>query len=181
MDVLVSTKLLVRNWVPPTRQQKVVRDDLLAMLDIDAETVWREGRPTHVTASVVVLDERDQQVLLVHHARSGRWQFPGGHCERTDVSLEAAARREVLEETGHQQLSLAGIIFLELGPAICRPGVRQHLDVRFLAHAPLNEPELSRESVAVGWFPVEELPSPHTPDVSELVDLATCRILTDGQ
>jgi 8-oxo-dGTP pyrophosphatase MutT (NUDIX family) len=175
MEMLASTKLLVRTWVPPTRQQKVVRDDLLAMLDRDAETVWREGRPTHVTASVVVLDERAQQVLLVHHARSGRWQFPGGHCERTDVSLEAAAHREVLEETGLQELSLTGIIFLELGPAICRPGVRQHLDVRFLAKAPLNEPEHSHESMAVGWFPVEKLPSPHTPDVPELVDFAICR------
>lgn len=178
MELHANASLLMRNWVPPTRQQAVVRDDLLALLGRDAEAVWREAVPTHLTASMVVLDERAQQVLLVHHAGSGQWQFPGGHCERADASLEAAARREVREEVGFQDLRVVGLFFLELGPAICRPGVRRHLDVRFLGTAPPTEPEISHESLAAGWFPVGDLPSPHTSDVPEHVGFATRRLRT---
>ncbi len=51
-------------------------------------------------ASVVVL--RDRHVLLVQRGKgalAGYWSFPGGHIEPGE-SAAAAAKREVLEETG---------------------------------------------------------------------------------
>jgi 8-oxo-dGTP diphosphatase len=56
---------------------------------------------------VVVLDGDGERVLLIRRARAprlGQWSLPGGLVEIGET-LEAAARREVLEETG-----------LELGP-----------------------------------------------------------------
>ncbi len=56
--------------------------------------------PGHLTASALVLSRDARAVLLVFHRRLGRWLQPGGHVEPEDPDLEAAARREVREETG---------------------------------------------------------------------------------
>lgn len=37
---------------------------------------------------------------MIHHAKLDRWLQPGGHFEPIDDTIEAAARREVGEETG---------------------------------------------------------------------------------
>ncbi len=60
------------------------------------------ARPPHVRAAVVVL-ERDGRWLVQRRAPGGLlgglWEFPGGHIERGETP-EAAARRELREETG---------------------------------------------------------------------------------
>ena len=56
--------------------------------------------PGHVTASAIVFTPERDRVLLVYHERLQRWLQPGGHVEPSDVTLAAAARREVREETG---------------------------------------------------------------------------------
>lgn len=53
----------------------------------------------HLTASAVVIDRSTCMTLLVRHAASGVWQFPGGHLEPGEDPGEAALR-EVKEETG---------------------------------------------------------------------------------
>ncbi len=60
-------------------------------------------RPS-VTADVLVLKPLDNglQLLLIQRARdpfAGKWALPGGFIE-ADETLEASARRELLEETG---------------------------------------------------------------------------------
>ncbi|PWH07067.1 NTP pyrophosphohydrolase [Brachybacterium endophyticum] len=67
-----------------------------------------EGGGLHVTASAVVLDGAAEQLALVWHGKAHCWVQPGGHLEAEDASLEEAARREVAEETGLQDLSLVG-------------------------------------------------------------------------
>jgi 8-oxo-dGTP pyrophosphatase MutT (NUDIX family) len=56
--------------------------------------------PGHVTASAVVFTPELDRVLLIYHERLARWLQPGGHIETRDVTLAAAAQREVREETG---------------------------------------------------------------------------------
>jgi len=58
-----------------------------------------EKRP-YIGVAVIVI--KDDKVLLgkrKHSHGTGGWQFPGGHLEFNE-SIEACAKREVLEETG---------------------------------------------------------------------------------
>lgn len=59
----------------------------------------RRRFPAHVTAGIVLLDERDH-VLQIKHSVLGDWLTPGGHCEPEDKSLVGAALRELTEECG---------------------------------------------------------------------------------
>ncbi|MQY07641.1 NUDIX domain-containing protein [Actinomadura macrotermitis] len=53
----------------------------------------------HFTASTVVLDDRAERVLLIHHRKSDCRLYPGGHLEQDEGPAQAAVR-EVREECG---------------------------------------------------------------------------------
>ena len=61
---------------------------------------FRDTLDGHITASAILTDPTRSSLLLIWHEKLQRWLQPGGHCEQDDVSLSAAARRELLEETG---------------------------------------------------------------------------------
>ena len=146
-------------WSAPDEGQERLRRAFLARLDEGPDALRREGRPSHLTASAVVLDAARTSVLLVLHARTGLWLQPGGHVEPDDASLAATALREAVEETGVAGLELVDErpVHLERHPAPC--GAEHHLDVRFALLAPEGAvPARSEESLDVAWFPVRDLP-----------------------
>lgn len=69
-------------------------------------------RPHRISAGVIVQD--GSRLLLVHHVRPGRYDFwvcPGGGV-KADESLEAAAKREALEETG-LDVAVGRLVYIE--------------------------------------------------------------------
>jgi len=74
-------------------------------LDADAAEwrSWGQWRQRHAFASGAVVWDEQGRFLLVRHAPespwAGKWGTPGGAAEMEE-SPEAAARREILEETG---------------------------------------------------------------------------------
>ncbi len=46
-------------------------------------------------------NEREREVLLIRSREDAAWKFPKGHIDPEDPTWEAAAQREVREETGY--------------------------------------------------------------------------------
>jgi 8-oxo-dGTP pyrophosphatase MutT (NUDIX family) len=101
-------------------------------------------------------------VLLVHHARLGRWLQPGGHVEPGDASPIASARREVLEECGLAELDPIGSAPIDLDvheiPGRGQEPGHLHYDLRY-AFAVSGTPALrqSEESIALRWVAADGL------------------------
>jgi len=140
------------------------------------ECFERRCRPGHVTASAWVLSHDQQHCALVHHKKLNRWLQPGGHTDG-DPDVVAAARREVLEETGLSDLEL---VELHNQPVPLDPvpfdldihriparvdasgnaidDAHDHHDIRFLFRATADQPlTLSEESHDVRWFSYQEV------------------------
>ncbi len=161
MSLHADAVRVLTGWHPPDAAQERLRTTYLAHLAAHPGGVWKDGPPEHLTASCLVLDPTGTRTLLVHHAKGGFWVQPGGHVERDDAGLAAAAVREAAEELGVLDLEVQDVPVQldrhELSSAFGR--CTQHLDVRFLAVARADAvPVRSAESHAVGWFDVDRLP-----------------------
>ncbi len=120
----------------------------------------RQFAPGHITATGLVV-QPSGQIAMVLHGRLHRWLLPGGHVEPHDLSIEAAAAREVQEETG---LSVSGgfVIGADVHgiPPKWRDGeivepYHQHHDI-LIAFSAAGELVLSEESHAVRWVAPDE-------------------------
>jgi 8-oxo-dGTP pyrophosphatase MutT (NUDIX family) len=165
---------LLSAWSAPTADQEALRARFVDHLHNHPDGLTRPCFPAHITASTVVLSPDGQHVLLTLHAKAHQWFQFGGHCEASDSSLAGAAGREAHEESGLPALTLDPVP-VQLSAhqvSFCHPkGPVDHLDVRFVAVAPFVDPSVSKESIDVRWFPVDQLPT-QEPSMLELVDLA---------
>jgi 8-oxo-dGTP pyrophosphatase MutT (NUDIX family) len=90
---------------------------------------WVNEYPPWV--NVVAITE-DDQVVLVRQYRHGagqvHFEIPAGITDPDDLSLESAARRELLEETGHE-----GGVWSPLLTVSANPALQNNLTHTFLA------------------------------------------------
>ncbi len=155
-------------YAPSCPEQQALREDFLAR----AHAVRRSDRPSHLTASAVVLDTSRTRTLLVLHAKVGLWLQPGGHLEDGDATLSAAALREAVEETGVADLQLLSPMPFRLDRHAAPCGAEHHLDVQFVVRAADGAaPTVSAESLDVRWFEVGALPAQRV-DLGPMVSAA---------
>jgi 8-oxo-dGTP pyrophosphatase MutT (NUDIX family) len=139
-------------------------------LEAHPDGIWKACHAGHITASALVIDPERDRVLLTLHRKLGRWLQMGGHCEPEDGTLEAAALREAVEESG-----IAGLTLLPGGPVRLDrhpipPPCHRHLDVQYAVSAPSGAvQEISDESLDLRWFAYEE--------VAEVADDSVVRLL----
>ncbi len=163
-------------WPAPTRDQAALRTSYLAHLQSHPDGLSRHCHPDHLTASLLVVDQARERVLLSLHARYRIWVQLGGHCEPGDETLAGAALREGVEESGLTGLALVSTQPAQLSTHEVRCGpIRpsHHLDVRYLAVAPPGcDPVVSAESLDVRWFDVNALPPGVDAPLRDLVSIA---------
>ncbi len=165
---------VLTHWQAPTDELERLRAAYVAHLEEHPDGVYRSCLPAHLTAGALVFSHDRRHVLLNLHRKAKKWFHFGGHLERGDPTLAAAALREATEESG-----LGGLL-VDPDPvhlsrhavSFCAPpGSVDHLDVRFLALLGTDTaPAASSESLQVRWWPVEELPTDE-PDMVEMIEL----------
>jgi 8-oxo-dGTP pyrophosphatase MutT (NUDIX family) len=116
-------------------------------------------------ARVMLID--GDKVLLIRHTYVPGWQFPGGGVDPGET-VEAAARREVVEETGYSvvgPLELFGIYHNRIATN------RDHV-VLYVGRAFEQQFEFrpNREIAEAAWFDKAALPEKITPATSQRID-----------
>lgn len=113
-------------------------------------------------------------VFLIQRSDDGTWCQPGGTVEPGELAIDAA-RREVLEEVGYQYD----------GPLTPHSVYGDYLTFR--AEVPERfEAKLDDESLAAGWFHIDDLPKPlHQPFAEmlaqqELNETEVAALIADG-
>lgn len=111
----------------------------------------------HVTVHALV--ERDGKLLLVkrapHLSEGGKWSLPSGFLDRDETASEGVLR-ELREETGWEG-RVTSVFFIKTDPN--RPHEdRQNIAFHFIVEPIAKVGEGDRESTAVSWVPVGELP-----------------------
>jgi ADP-ribose pyrophosphatase YjhB (NUDIX family) len=130
--------------------------------------------PTDIRLSVSAVVWRDplarrrgRELLLMRRSDNGRWGLPGGYVEKGESVAEAVAR-EVFEETG-VRIELGRLVGVYSDPkrqVIDYGGGRRVHAVNLCFEARAvgqGEPTTPDETLELGYFAPEALPSPFVP------------------
>ncbi len=137
------------------------------------DLVGEEPLRGHITGSAWITNGDASQVVMLHHAKLGRWLQPGGHCDGQSDVL-AVAMRETEEETGLPVSVLRHNVFdidVHRIPEYWNTPEHWHYDVRFLLQSDDTiTPQASHESRAVRWVSLDEAVALNqTPSIARLV------------
>src|SRR5258706_12466368 len=98
---MITRKTLVRDlqtYSTLFADKEIFKARFLTLLD-HPRCFHRDHLPGHITASAWIVNEDFSKVLLILHAKLGRWLQPGGHADG-DENVLSVASREAEEETG---------------------------------------------------------------------------------
>lgn len=118
-------------------------------------------------SAVVWAGPGEREILLMKRSDNGLWGLPGGYLEPGE-SVVAAARREVVEETG-VEIEVGRLVGVYSDPARQVIGYAdgrrvQAVNLCFEAlPRSQGQPTTPEETLAVGYFPIDALPEPFVP------------------
>lgn len=122
----------------------------------------RSNLEGHVTGSAWVLHPQGDSVLLIHHKKLDRWLQPGGHVDAEDETIWATAHRELIEETGLEDVTMPSNHVFDVDvheiPARGEVPAHFHYDLRFFFQA--NSEVLKADFTEVKnirWVPLLDL------------------------
>ncbi|HEY6077407.1 MAG TPA: NUDIX hydrolase [Polyangiaceae bacterium] len=159
--LLETARRALASYVPSDARELGFRQRITELLGCPAPFSRSSFQPGHLTASAFVVSPTGDALLLILHKKLGLWLQPGGHVEPDDASLEAAARREVLEETGialgrHAPAEIFDVDIHSI-PARKDEPEHEHFDVRFCFRAETLELEARDEVAGARWVELATL------------------------
>jgi 8-oxo-dGTP pyrophosphatase MutT (NUDIX family) len=153
---------LVSDFAAAPEEEKS-RELILALLEQTKTPFSRyQFNSGHITCTALVLHPERTAVLLAYHHRHRRWLLPGGHVEETDVTLEATAAREAVEETEVRIVpaSIARFVGMDVHGIPARKNKREpfhlHHDLIFAMEAESDVLSTTEEAPEVAWCGFDE-------------------------
>lgn len=136
----------IQNYIPQNRREEADKALILRAMEIFPDTLTRENKICHFTASNWIVNPECTKALLIFHNIEQKWMWTGGHADG-ESDLVKVALREAQEETSLKQLRLLSdeIFSLEVFavPAHVRRGefvsAHLHLNCGFLLEADEQE------------------------------------------
>jgi len=161
-----SVREQLRGYGPANATEAAFVERMLELCRAEEACQRSHFAPGHFTASAFVLSPDRRDLVLIHHKKLGIWVQPGGHVEPTDDDLIGAARREVLEEVGLDELEPirngASLVFdldIHSIPARKQDPAHEHFDVRFAFVAKTRALVRSEEVADLRWVPLADVRS----------------------
>lgn len=117
----------------------------------------RRATEGHLTASVVIIDDRNR-CLLTLHRKYKTWQQLGGHADG-NYDLVAVAAKEGIEESGLSSFGIDPVpIDVDIHDAGCGDEHTRHFDVCFAGRVSTGESiRRSDESIDLKWLKQEDI------------------------
>lgn len=126
----------------------------------EAATGTSRSYPARPQVGVGTIVFRDDQVLLIVRAtppRQGEWSIPGG-LQQLGETVDAAAAREVMEETGVEIAVLGVAAVIDLIDVDAAGAVRYHYTLIDVAAEWLSgEAVAGSDAAAVAWTPLSDV------------------------
>jgi 8-oxo-dGTP pyrophosphatase MutT (NUDIX family) len=145
-------------------EETALLSEPMRLLSRGGDFASRRCFPMHVTAGALLV--RSAEILLVEHRAYGIVLQPGGHLEPADVSLAAAAERELVEETGVNPAAVTLLsdvpAYIEYGRVPARPQKDEpdhfHLDIGYSFGTVKGDIGSIQECevTGAGWYPLAE-------------------------
>lgn len=131
------------------------------------------SRPLFAPGANIIVTNEHGELLLLRHARTGRWKLPGGSLE-TGESFEDCARRALAEEIGLQAAQLRPLhLFAGVRYRFTYPhgDIIDNVSVLFAATGITGELRLPPQEIhGAAWFNRDNLPQDTELSGSLLVD-----------
>lgn len=147
-------------YVAFNEKEEAMREKLLAFVKEYDNCFERSLLIGHLTASCWVVNKSRTKVLLIHHAKLGKWLQPGGHCDGNEDAYEVA-KTELEEETGLKAATNNRTIYdVDIHTIPERKGIPEHLhyDIRYMFEVDENTPLVqNHETLGMKWLGLEEL------------------------
>lgn len=158
-------KEMIQNYVPVNEQEEADKDLMLCYIENCKDTLTRENRTCHFTASSWIVNKERTKVLMIYHNIYDSWAWTGGHCDG-DPDVLHVALKEAEEETGLKSVKpinkeLASLEIVTVDGHVKRGkyvSSHVHLNCSFLFEADENE-ELhikEDENSGVKWVDINE-------------------------